>query len=499
MRMLMQTTQTFRLIQPPSGRLLAFGLVWLSLCAAMRTPAQEKPPGPSAPRSVAVPAVTEKKLPNGLTVAVVERKNVPLVTIQVLIRSGASNESADQAGLANLTADLLTKGTKTRTATQIAEAIEYIGGSIATGSFWNGSFANVTVTSDKVDQALGILADVVLNPKFDETELGLLKSQTLDGLAASLKQPSFIAGYAASRFSFDEHPVGGTPVSIQKIDAKAVRSFYGNGYRPSAAVLIFAGDISPLRATGLATRYFGAWKNPSGSQPSEASNVDAAQPRRPRLLVIDLPQSGQAAVIYTKKLPQGRYKGNGDFFYTAQTFNSVLGGGYSSRMNLEIRVKRGLSYGASSTVRWRPFAANLSGQAQTKNESAAEVASLLLAQLDDLSANAVDDKELVPRKSVLTGNFDRNIESTSGLATAVSDLYAFDVPKDELSRYVNSVEAVTKDSIRRFGDAYTHGGDLIIVGDYSVFKGDLAKRYPKMELTVIKADDLDLSNDSLHK
>ncbi len=176
--------------------------------------AQEKPPEPSAPRPVTVPAVKEKKLPNGLTVAVVERHDVPLVTIQILVKTGASAEGADKAGLADLTASMLTKGTKTRSATQIAEAIEFLGGSINSGASWNSSFVAVTVTSDKVDQAMEILSDVILNPKFDQSELDLLKSQYLDGLTYNLKQPGFLGNFVASKYSFDEHPAGGTPASI---------------------------------------------------------------------------------------------------------------------------------------------------------------------------------------------------------------------------------------------------------------------------------------------
>src|SRR5258706_6901013 len=153
--------------------------IWLCvLCVfVVNIAAQETPPAPGAPKTVTVPAVQETKLPNGLTVAVVERKTVPLVTIQLLVKSGASSENASKAGLADLTASMLTKGTKTRTATQIAEAVEFLGGSINSGAGWNNSFVSVTVTSDKVDQAIAILADVVLNPAFDQKELDLLKSQ----------------------------------------------------------------------------------------------------------------------------------------------------------------------------------------------------------------------------------------------------------------------------------------------------------------------------------
>ena len=148
------------------------------------------------------------------------------------VKTGASAEDANKAGLADLTASMLTKGTKTKTATQIAEEIEFLGGSINSGAGWNSSFVSVTVTSDKVAQAMAILADVVLNPKFDQKELDLFKSQSLDGLTYNLKQPSFLANYVASKYSFDEHPAGGTPASIGSITTSDVSAFHDKNYRP---------------------------------------------------------------------------------------------------------------------------------------------------------------------------------------------------------------------------------------------------------------------------
>ncbi len=164
--------------------------------------AQEKPPEPSAPKSVKIPAVKEVTLKNGLKVAVVERKNVPLVSVQLLIKSGAASEEADKAGLADMTASLLTKGTKTRTANQIAEEIAFLGGAINSGAGWSSSTVSLNVMSDKLDQALAIMSDTVLNPEFKQNEIDLLKSQTLDGLTYNLKQPGFLANYVASKYSF---------------------------------------------------------------------------------------------------------------------------------------------------------------------------------------------------------------------------------------------------------------------------------------------------------
>jgi zinc protease len=186
-------------------------------------------------------------------------------------------------------------------------------------------------------------------------------------------------------------------------------------------------------------------------------------------------------------------------YFPASVLNSLLGGGYSSRLNQEIRIKRGLSYGAGSSFSWRNSASNFGTRTQTKNESAAEVAELVLAEVKKLGSNTATANELVSRKSVLTGNFGRNLETNEGLATAIADLYSFELPTSELNSYTKSVQAVSDSQIRDFAKANLNGGDIIIVGDYAKFKDDLAKRFPNMKVELIKADALDLSKDNLQK
>lgn len=458
----------------------------------------EVPPPPAAPKTASIPAVKEKKLGNGLTVAVVERRTVPIVTVQLLVKNGASSESAEKAGLANLTAAMLTKGTKTRTATQIANEIEFLGGSINNGAGWNNSVVSVTVTSDKLDQAMAILADVALNPNFDEKELELLKSQTLDGLTYNLKQPGFLGNYVASKYSYGEHPAGGTPSSLASITRADVAQFHAANYMPGSSVLIFAGDVAADSATSLSEKFFGSWpKRETESGTAAIGSGSASGKIVDRILVVDLPDSGQASVTYARKI--GGIGRSSSSYAAASVLNSILGGGYSSRLNQEIRIKRGLSYGAGSSFGWRDDRTNFSTRTQTKNESAAEVAELVVAELDKLATGAVDEAELVPRKSVLTGNFGRNLETTEGLAVALGDLYSFGIPATELNAYIANVNAVKDPQITAFAKSNLNSGDIVIVGDYAKFKDDLAKRFPEIKVDVIKAAELDLTNGDLRK
>lgn len=480
--------------------------------------AQEPKPGPS--KSITIPSIKESKLKNGLTISVVEKRNVPIVTIQLLFPDGANFEEPEKAGLSDITLSMLTKGTKNRTAEQISQQIEYLGGSIYSSADWNNSEVTISVTSDKAEEALSILADVVINPIFPQTELDLLKSQSVNNLTYNLTQPGFLSTYAASTFSFDEHPVNGTIPSISSITRDDTTKFYNDISVPWGSVLIFAGDITSAKASQLAEKYFGKWRDeqnndkkteivammtqsPNGEKLG-VSSVNTKISNVSRILVIDLPNSGQASVSYVKKVPGGRGFEDGenisfDKYYHASLLNSLLGGGYSSRLNQEIRIKRGLSYGAGSGFVWRWMDSNFSTRTQTKNESASEVAELVYNEIKRLAEGTISTSELDPRKSVLTGGFGRDLETTEGLVNAIADLHTFSIPKQELNSYMKKINSVTDKQIKEFAKANLLGGDFIIVGEYAKFKDDLAKRFPNIKPVIIPADELDINKPNLRK
>jgi zinc protease len=479
---------------------IIFLLPVIFCCAAY---AQETAPAPSAPRSVVVPPVKEKKLADGLTVVVVEKRSSPLVTAQLLVMGGARYEGLAKAGLANTTADVLTKGTTTRTATQIAESIEFLGGSINTSTGWNGTNVTASFTSDKIDKAMAILADVVLNPSFKQDEIDLVKSQALDGLTYNLKQPGFLANYVASRYSFDEHPVDGTPDSIKALTRDDLLGFHKDRYIPSNAVLILTGDLTQEKANAIGQQFFGRWKDPVPVT-RDAYQSAGDSPQYPgerqilrRILVVDLPDSGQAAVKYLKA-GEGISRSSRDYF-PASVLNSLLGGGYSSRLNQEIRIKRGLSYGAGSGFAWRYSKNNFATSTQTKNESAAEVAELVIAEIKRLGDKTAADTELGPRKLVLNGNFGSALETTGGIAGLLSELYTFDLPPTDLISYMTNVRTVSNSQVRDFAYKNFKNGDIIIVGDAKLFMDDLKKRFPRTPIETIKADELDVGTVSLRK
>lgn len=481
---------------------LVFALASLTGAAHAQTEAapRETPPPPAAPRSVTVPKPVERTLRNGLRVIVVEHHVTPLVAAQMLVKNGGEVDPASLSGLADMTAELLTKGTKTRTAPQIAQEIEALGGELDSGAGWDASRVTVNVLSAKAEPAMAILADVVRNPVFQDEEIERLRQQYTDNIGIGMNSPGTLASWVASRVVFGDsaygHPVSGTAESVERIKREDVAALHAKYYRPDNAVLVIGGDIKAEDAFKLAEKSFGDWAKPSTALPpiASAQATNEMANAKQRIVVVDMPGAGQAAVVFTRR---GIARTDPDFF-SGIVANSVLSG-YSGRLNQEIRIKRGLSYGARSSLEVRREAGPFVASAQTKNQSGAEVASLLVGELTRLSSEPVGDIELTPRKAVLIGGFGRTLETTEGIVAQIASLALYGLNLGEINNYIGNVQAVTSAQIQKFAGARLGVVDsnIVIVGDAKDFLEPLRKQFPNVE--VIKREELDLNSGTLHK
>jgi zinc protease len=469
----------------------------LSCVVNAQTP-QATPPPPAPPRSGTFPKPVEETLPNGLRVIVIERRETPLVSAQLLIKNGGEVDPPELAGLADMTANLLTKGTQTRDATKIASEVESLGASLDSGARWDSSFATVSGMSSKLPQAMEILADVVRRPTFKSEEVERLRQQYLDNVTLALGDPGTIARMVAARVVFGDspygHPVSGTTESLTRITAADMAKMHSRYYRPDNAILVIGGDIDAKDGMALATKYFGDWQKPTTPLPSLSAAMENAGNKTGRIVVIDKPDAGQAAVYLART---GINRKDPEYFRGIVS-NSVLSG-YSGRLNQEIRIKRGLSYGAGSTLDTRRDVGPFLASAQTRNESGAQVADLLLGEISRLSSAPPADVELMPRKAVVIGNFSRNLETANGLVGQVGSLALYGLGLDEINRYINNVQAVSTADIQKFAgtrlDAKT--SNIIIVGNAKLFLPELQKKFQNVE--VIPITELDLNTALLRK
>jgi zinc protease len=458
----------------------------------------ETPPAPAAPRTVSFPAPVEKALPNGLRVITVPKPGTGLVTVELALQgAGGANDPVTKDGLADFTATLLTRGTKTRSATKIAQESEALGASISSGAGWDSATVSLSVMKVKLESALPIFADVVLHPAFDVKEITRLREETLDSLQVDLEEPGTLARYVAARVVFGEtpygHPLGGTPETLRRLQRVDTAAFYNRRYRPGGAVLVFGGDITPDEAFTYAQTHFGSW---AGQREVDKSVIMQQTPAvKRRIVVIDKSDAGQAAVFVERR----GIKRADPTYYPGLVANSVLGDGFSSRINQEIRIKRGLSYGAGSSFAARAEVGPFVASAQTKNESAAEVASLLIGEIERLEKQDVPAAELTTRKASLSGDYARGLETGGGLTGEVAGLALFNIPLPEISAYLPKVSAVTAAEVKKFASTRIAAKDasIVIVGAANKFLPDLKKRFPGTKIEVIPAAQLDLNHAAL--
>jgi zinc protease len=467
------------------------------VAVSAQTP-QATPPPPAAPHSVQFPKPVDRTLANGLRVIVIPRSGgAPLVTAQLVIKNGGEVDPPELAGLSNIVGDLLSKGTQKRTATQIANEVEALGGSLYSVTRWESTRVGIDVMSSKIAPAFEILSDVVLNPAFKQDEIERQRQQAIDDITVEMGSPGSVARYVAARVVFGDSAYGqslsGTAESLTRITRDDFLKYHSRWYRPDNAILVIGGDIKPVTAFSLAQKHFGAWKKPAEALPTFAESKPVVS-SSPRVVVIDMPEAGQAAVVAVRP---GIERKNADYF-RGLVANSVLSG-YSGRLNQEIRIKRGLSYGAGSTLDVRRGIGPFSASAQTKNQSAGEVADLLLTEVGRLATAPVPDMELTPRKAVVVGNFARSLETVSGLVGQVGTLAVYGIGFDEINSYINNVQMINAADVQKFASSRldAKSTNVVIVGNAKEFLDNLKKKYPQVE--VIPVAELDLNTALLRK
>jgi zinc protease len=454
---------------------------------AERTPL----PQPGQPVEPATPQVAERRLSNGMRVLVAQKPGLPLISARLSFDAGTSDDPQGKAGVAGFTASLMTQGTATRSAPQIATEIERLGADIGAGA--GVDFTNVYASSPSnvFPQTMALMADVVRNPAYAAEELDREQTQTLNGLRVQLSQPGPVAGLAAARAVFGDAPYGvpgsGTPTTIPALERDDLVAFHHNRYRPDTATLVFSGDITPDAAYALAEQAFGDWRAPAGA--AAASADPAGPPVAPRVIVVDQPGAGQAAVYAAMR---GIARTDEDYFPMV-VGNALMGGGFSARLNQEIRIKRGLSYGAGSGLGVRQDEGILTATAQTRNDAVPEVAGLILAEIGRLSGTTATEAELAPRKATLVGAFGRSLETVDGLGGLVANLALYGLPMSNLASYDDDVNGVTPAQIQAAAAEHLPAANasLVIVGDSAQFIEALRAQFPNVEVVPLSSLNID--------
>jgi zinc protease len=455
-------------------------------------------PAPGAPRPFEFPAAATKTLPNGLRVFVVTDHREPAVAARLVILSaGSIQDPAGMPGVAGMTAGLLTQGTAKRSAKEIAEAIDFVGGTLEAKAGRDAT----TVTLDVVKKDLGVgmdlLSDVTLHPSFRAEELDRQRQQLLSDLEVQYSDPNYLATLAFARTLYGDSPYGlpeqGTPATIKKLQREDFVKFHDANYAPNQAVLGFAGDITPEEAFAIAEKYFASWPklDVAAATPLQVPSSATAT----HVWLIDKPDAVQTQIRVGRIAIR---RADPDFLPLDVT-NHIFGGSYNSRLNTEVRIKKGLTYGASSAFTPHRYTGSLAVETYTRTEATVDATKLVMNLLTGMSQGKISQKELDFARDYLAGVYPIETETAEQVADRVLTVAAFDLPADYNQTYPAKVRATSLEQVQATARKYFTTGDLdiVLVGNVSAFRDALKKQFAGAEITEIPFGEVDVLSPAL--
>ncbi len=405
----------------------------------------------AAPGHAADISPTRFITPNGMTVLILEQHFLPIVEIHALLKTGSAQDPPEKAGLANLVASLLDEGTTTRSSRQLAEQIDFVGGSLGAQGSEDFTTASVRILKKDIDLGFTLLADILQRPSFPKQEFERVRSQILGEIASDNDNPGHVAMKAFNQLVFQNHPyrwpVNGTEDTLGKITLADVQNFYAKEYLPNQVILSIVGDITVEQATALVQTHFGSWKK-GAAQPRTVKKPAAIEKKIVQLIERDLTQS---TIVIGHP---GISRMNPDF-YAVTVMNHVLGaGGFSSRLMDTIRDKQGLAYGITSHYDARSMPGSFWINLQTRTETTSQAINGVLAEMKTIREAPISDQELAEAKAFLMGSFPLRLDSTAKLAQVLAQVEFFGLGFDYFSQYPKWIERVTKEDVQRVAKQY---------------------------------------------
>ena len=430
-------------------------------------------PTPGPTRSYQFPPFERLTLQNGLDVVVASAPKLPVVTVLALIDAGATADPKGQEGVAQLTAQALAEGTERSDGTQLADRFERLGTALDSSADWDSTVVRITVTSARLTEAMGLLAEVLRTPTFPAREIERLKQERLAELLQQRAEPRGLADDMFDRFAYTAEsryatPDGGVESTVAALTPTSVTDFYRARYTPSATTLIIAGDVTIERARQLATETFGSWSGPTIALPSLV-DLPARTTRTVHIVgKADAPQSEiRVGHVGVPRLhPE---------YFSIVVMNAILGGLFSSRINLNLREAHAYTYGAFSSFDWRrgagPFAVSTAVRSDVTDAAVREI----MIEIDRMRSAEVSEAELSLATSYLDGVFPIRFETTTAIANALSNLVAFGLPNDYYDRYRENIRAVTAGRVLEAARTQVRPEQLqiVIVGDPSLVRAPL--------------------------
>jgi zinc protease len=418
----------------------------------------------------------EKTLPNGLKVVVVPNHEVPMAWLKLGIKSGAWTDQTP--GVAGTTMSMLTQGTKTRDAKQLAEVLESNAISLGGSAGMDTASISGSALVGQLDLAMELLADVTRNPTFPKDEFAILQKQKRMGLLVSTKTPEYLADREFRRRVYGDHPYSRTArgelEDVGKVKVEDLEAWWGRHVRPDNAVMYVAGDITPPEAYKLVAAHLGDWRVEGEFQPPVLEEVPTL--KETHIYIVDRPGSVQSQIRAGHLGITRRDAG----YFVSRVLSNIFGGGFNSRLNKAIRVEKGLTYGARGGFRPRRFAGGLKISTFTKTASTVEVVQTILDEIEKIRTQPATSEELSDTKTYITGSFPGDRETPSA---TVGDLWMIEtqgLPEDYLQKYLAGIKNASAEGVRETAEELIDPDHMaiVVVGEADKIKDDLAKLAP---------------------
>jgi predicted Zn-dependent peptidase len=436
-----------------------------------------KPPTLAPPPALRLPPVTTRTLPNGLSLVVIEQHELPLVDVVLDVRTGGEADPAGKSGTASLAAGMLTEGTTSRSALEIADQAAYLGVRVGAGSGWEQSTVSLHAPTAQLDSALALFADVALHPAFNAPDLERVRKVRLTALQQIRDRGPLIANMAyATALYGEQHPYGrplsGTETSVADITRDDLVKFYTTYFRPNNATLLVVGDVRPDDIERRALALFGGWTR---AKVPEVTETTASAPKATTLVLIDKPGAAQSSF----RLGGIGVPRSTDDYFAIEVMNTILGGSFTSRLNQNLRETHGYTYGANSGFSMRRSAGPFTASAEVvtaKTDSAfTEFMKELRAIRDTVPAD-----ELAKAKRYLQLGLPQDFETTGSIAYQMLPLVTYGIPLNFYDTAVQKIGAVTQADVQRVARKYVDPDHLtiVIVGDRKVIEPGLRALNP---------------------
>ena len=434
--------------------------------------------------SVKLPTYTKTQLKNGMTLLLMEQHEVPIVSFNIIVKTGSVADVQGKEGLASLTAELLRKGTRTRTSEQVSSDLDFIGAEFAMNANTDFTTGSAEFLKKDLRQGMDLLVDIILNPVFPQDEVTKLIQQRIDGIKSAKDRADSVIGRYFAAYLYGKHPyarpVAGDEVSLPAITRADVQRFYETNYVPANTIFAAAGDFSTAEMRALIEQHFNGW--PSKNPP--AIRIDAAPPvQGKRLLLVDKPDATQT-YFYIGNV--GINRTNAERVGIA-VVNTVFGGRFTSRLNTALRVDSGLTYGARSVFDQRKVAGPFLITTYTKNSSTEQAMDMALGVLSTLHQSGITETELASTKEYMKGQFPPSIETTDQLASVIARLEFYGLDESDINSYFGKIDAVTIADTRRIVKQYFPLDNLVfvLIGKASEIQPLVKKYAPVIDTKVI--------------